>query len=110
MLCQSKWTETLSAASFNAAVPSDWFGRQLLAVTPELFDEAILKSTCTEALFLCPSQALSLRSNTETLLHSNIGLAIARTFARPEPHFRKYLLVVSINASRPRRARGEGFE
>ncbi|CAE6972000.1 unnamed protein product [Symbiodinium sp. CCMP2592] len=65
---RSKWTETLSAANFTAALPSDWFGRQLLAITPELFDEV-----------------LSLRDNTETLLHHNIGLAIARLQGLEKP-------------------------
>ena len=53
-LRQAKWAETLSAASFSGALPSDWFGRQLVQVTPELFDEAILKTKCTDTLLLLP--------------------------------------------------------
>ena len=42
---EARWKESTSHAP---GIPSDWLGRQLLAVTPEIFDEA--GNTETQAL------------------------------------------------------------
>ena len=103
-LRQAKWAETLSAASFSGALPSDWFGRQLVQVTPELFlTRPFSKQSVPKLCFCFLGGAVIAEQHRDAVALPH--WPSHRTFARQEPHKHKYLLAVSINGSRSRQAR-----
>ena len=52
---KAKWMETMTCSAQPLGILPDWFGRQLIGITPELFDEADKKQCKTLQLHYPPS-------------------------------------------------------
>ena len=65
---KAKWMETMTCSAQPLGILPDWFGRQLIGITPELFDEADKKQCKTLQLTIhhLALQTLGLLANTES--------------------------------------------